>query len=335
MSRSRKDGADWMKFTEVILTLGISVYLGYKMVSIAERTLKQTEEMKGGVNDSQQNAIRQRLSERLKRKDLGDLQLNTYEARLSNEVVSSSELGVSFSDIGGMDGELTEVRDNVVLPIQCWHQFGPKGTGKTLTARALACESGAADKLVSAVFSLARKIAPTIVFIDEVDTLMRKRENDQNGAITPPTNRPHDLDRAILRRMPVQIKMPMPNLQARVDILDKLLRSNGVYKEASLGELDAELDLQELSMRTEGYSGSDLREVVRVALLQRSKRALEESSRERKIARAVYEAEVQEWEAVGKPALVAADFDYALTKALATGAAASNYAMELNMDGMY
>ena len=210
---------------------------------------------------------------------------------------------------------------------------------------------------------------------------MRKRENDQNGAVTSmqgilltewdglkvdnaasapvvvlgATNRPHDLDRAILRRMPVQIKMPMPNLQARVDILDKLLRSNGVYKEASLGELDAELDLQELSMRTEGYSGSDLREVVRVALLQRSKRALEESSRERKIARAVYEAEVQEWEAVGKPvngtrgngvprlkeiipkkkALVAADFDYALTKALATGAAASNYAMELNMDGMY
>jgi ATPase family AAA domain-containing protein 1 len=415
MSRSGNTQKDWLAVGEMAIGMAISVYLGYKLVNLGERSLKQMEDMKGGVNDAQQAAVRKTLAERLNRPDLGDLQLNSYEVRLSAEVVATSELGVGFSDIGGMDEEVVEVRDNVVLPMQCWRQFGPKaaemmtcptgvllygrpGTGKTLTAMALASESGAAflavkssdlmdkwlgesDKLVSAVFSLARKIAPTIVFIDEVDTLMRKRENDQNGAVTSmqgilltewdglkvgnttsapvvvlgATNRPHDLDRAILRRMPVQVKTPMPNLQGRLDILNKLLRHSGVYNEEQEGGLDGDVDLQEIALRTEDYSGSDLREVVRVALLQRTKRSLSEASREQQVAKAKYESNVDKWKALGKPAakdgtsgepvmksilpkkkkVMLQDFNYSLTKALATGAAASNYARELNLEGLY
>jgi SpoVK/Ycf46/Vps4 family AAA+-type ATPase len=114
-------------------------------------------------------------------------------------------------------------------------------------------------------------------------------------------------------------------------------------------------------MRSEDYSGSDLREVVRVALLQRTKRDLKAASREQQVAKAVYDRQVLEWQAKqdsssngtssggsggsaaekdsGAPtmktvlprrtAVQLEDFDYALTKALPTGTAANDYAREL------
>jgi len=408
------DAAWWLKVAEIVVTGGIAAYGLYMTAKMVDRMSMLNEPTKEKERQS-----RAQLAQRLKRPELENMPLDQYEARIASEAVDASTLGVSFADIGGMSAELEEVRDNVVLPMKCWAQFGAKagemmscpagvllygrpGTGKTLTATALAAESGASflniksadvmdkwmgesDKLVRAVFSLARKIAPTIVFIDEVDTLLRKRENDQNGTVASmqgvllaewdglktlntsgtggpvvllgATNRPHDLDTAILRRMPVQVKMNMPGLEGRLDILHKLLAHSGVQKEESSAGLHEDVDLHNLALRTEAYSGSDLREVVRVALLQRTKRNLKAASREQQVAKAVYDRQMLAWQAKQHPSSSAAssekqkeggggapvmktvlpvrttvrleDFDFALTKALPTGTAANDYAREL------
>eukprot|EP01040_Poterioochromonas_malhamensis_P003475 gene3475-3711_t len=208
--------------------------------------------------------------------------------------------------------------------------YGAPGTGKTLIAKAIAKESGAtfinikassigdkwfgeSDRLVSALFSLARKLAPSVIFIDEVETLLRKRDGLQvvtalaslqgvflsewdgivaersdapskEGSSPPPpppsaakpekskkrapvvvlgaTNRPSDIDAAFLRRMPVQIRTQMPNSSQRRSILAAMLREENV---------DSQVSLDEIAERTEGFSGSDLRELVRLASAQRVK----------------------------------------------------------------
>lgn len=78
------------------------------------------------------------------------------------------------------------------------------------------------------------------------------------------TNRVADIDDAFLRRMPVQINVPSPNVDAREDILKKMLRDVFV----------GELNTRDIAERTENFSGSDLRELVRLANLSRMKSAL-------------------------------------------------------------
>jgi SpoVK/Ycf46/Vps4 family AAA+-type ATPase len=164
-----------------------------------------------------------------------------------------------------MKEQLDDIENNIVLPVKMWSMFrnqtnilpcptgvllyGLPGTGKTLTAKAIAKEAnatfiglkastimdkwfGESDKLVAALFNLAHKLGPTIVFIDEIDTLLSNRgtasqlspamhsmqglflsewdglssrKDDSPVIILGATNRPNDLDKAFLRRMPFQI----------------------------------------------------------------------------------------------------------------------------------
>lgn len=76
------------------------------------------------------------------------------------------------------------------------------------------------------------------------------------------TNRPTDLDQAFLRRMPVQIQTFMPDGAARAAILRAQLKNDA---------LDADVDLSELAAATDNFSGSDIRELIRVAKQQRAK----------------------------------------------------------------
>jgi ATPase family AAA domain-containing protein 1 len=175
------------------------------------------------------------LAKRLHRPEIETMSFDRYETRLLNEVLGPNEIDVSFKDIGGMDNELADVRDNLVLPIQLWRDvklskmfscptgvllYGLPGTGKSMTAKAIAkgkqlycrvicscfsashrlscsffcTEAGAAflniksssimdkyvgesDKIVSAIFKLARKLAPSVIFIDEIETVLRKRDS--------------------------------------------------------------------------------------------------------------------------------------------------------------
>ena len=183
--------------------------------------------------------------------------------------------------------------------------YGPPGCGKTMLARSIARRAncaflnvslaavfdkwvGETEKRVEAVFSLARKLAPTVVFFDEIDAVTRNRGavlgdagwtsslkalllSEWDGLATrrpgdPPvvvlgaTNRPEDIDEAFLRRMPLRLEVPLPDAAARTDILRRILSGVG-----------GSVDYAEVAGECEGLSGAELRELCRRAALQASR----------------------------------------------------------------
>ncbi|GAA0171550.1 hypothetical protein LIER_25554 [Lithospermum erythrorhizon] len=236
---------------------------------------------------------------------------NEFEKRIRPEVIPASEIGVTFEDIGALDETKESLQELVMLPLRrpdlfnggllkpCRGilLFGPPGTGKTMLAKAIANEAGASfinvsmstitskwfgedEKNVRALFTLAAKVSPTIIFVDEVDSMlgqrtrvgeheaMRKIKNEfmthWDGLLTKPgerilvlaaTNRPFDLDEAIIRRFERRIMVGLPSADNREKILRTLLAKECVK----------DLDFKELATMTEGYSGSDLKNLCTTA----------------------------------------------------------------------
>lgn len=241
---------------------------------------------------------------------------NDYEMMIAAHLVNPQEIKVTWDDIAGLEGLIQELRETVILPIQRKELFadsllttapkgvllhGPPGCGKTLIAKATAREAGTyfinldlsiltdkwygeSQKLAAAVFTLAVKLQPCIIFIDEIDSFLRSRNSSDHeatammkaqfmslwdGLITDPnctviimgaTNRPQDLDKAILRRMPATFHVPMPNVAQRRQILGLILEH-----EPTSDDLDVEV----IAKCTDGFSGSDLRELCRNAAVYR------------------------------------------------------------------
>ena len=241
---------------------------------------------------------------------------NSFEKKLLAEVIPPEEASLSFSDIGALDEVKDKLREIVMLPLQRPELFrkgnlakptkgvllfGPPGTGKTMLARAVATECGAnfinvtmstllskwvgeSEKYVRAVFTLASKISPTVIFVDEVDSVlgqrgqrseheaMRKVKNEfmacwdglrtrqsERILVLVATNRPMDLDDAVLRRLSRRILVDLPNADNRARILRVILHDE---------ELPPAFDYAALAQKTEGYSGSDLRNLCTVAAHQ-------------------------------------------------------------------
>ncbi|KAG5188558.1 P-loop containing nucleoside triphosphate hydrolase protein [Tribonema minus] len=283
-------------------------------------------------------------------KDLENVEFSDYEMLIAQDVVDRSSLDATFSMIGGMGALLDEIRDTVVLPLVKPELFrsngrssrlvsapkgvlfyGSPGTGKTMLAKAIAKESGAAfinlrqstlqskwfgesTRMVAAVFSLALKLAPCIIFIDEVDcflgergdgeinaTLSMKRVGGEinatlsmktefmtlwDGMLASPvaqgvmvlaaTNRPDALDRAIQRRMSRSFEIGLPDRAARLEILRLLLLGEEVLDATvDLRLLDATVDLRLVAgHRTDGYSGSDLHGVCCTAVMHAVQEAI-------------------------------------------------------------
>ncbi|XP_020241000.1 spastin-like isoform X3 [Asparagus officinalis] len=237
---------------------------------------------------------------------------NEFEKRIRSEVIPANEIGVTFDDIGALGDIKESLQELVMLPLQrpdlfkggllkpCRGilLFGPPGTGKTMLAKAIANEAGASfinvsmatitskwfgedEKNVRALFSLAAKVSPTIIFVDEVDSMlghrsrigeheaMRKIKNEfmshwdgiltKSGArilVLAATNRPFDLDEAIIRRFERRIMVGLPMLESRELILRTLL---------SKEKVEEGIDYKELATMTEGYSGSDLKNLCTTA----------------------------------------------------------------------
>ncbi|SPO20185.1 probable MSP1 - intra-mitochondrial sorting protein [Ustilago trichophora] len=268
-----------------------------------------------------------------------DLQLNEYEEQISAELILPEDIPVDFASIGGLDGIISSLQESVIAPL-CYPElfanasgllgapkgvllYGPPGTGKTMLAKALAKESGAtfinmhvstltnkwfgeSNKLVAALFSLARKLQPSIIFIDEIDSFLRERatgDHEVTGMmkaefmtmwdgltsstdrimVLGATNRPNDIDSAILRRLPKRYAVSLPSAAQREKILSIML---------SATPLDPDFSIAEVVKRTEGYSGSDLKELCRNAAMRpvreflRSKQGRESVAERRRLAAA-------------------------------------------------
>ncbi|KAG0638693.1 hypothetical protein HOY80DRAFT_1077115 [Tuber brumale] len=174
--------------------------------------------------------------------------------------------------------------------------YGPPGTGKTLLARAVAKESGATvlevsgsevfdmyvgegEKNVKAIFSLAKKLSPCVVFIDEADAIFGSRHShstrtthreiinqflkewadmQSTAFIMVATNRPFDLDDAVLRRLPRRILVDLPTVEDRREILK-------IHLAAEI--LAPSVSLQSLAEQTTLFSGSDLKNLCVSAAL--------------------------------------------------------------------
>ncbi|XP_031503935.1 uncharacterized protein LOC116266753 isoform X1 [Nymphaea colorata] len=254
---------------------------------------------------------------------------NEFEKRIRPEVIPPNEIGVTFEDIGALDDIKESLQELVMLPLRrpdlfkggllkpCRGilLFGPPGTGKTMLAKAIANEAKASfinvsmstitskwfgedEKNVRALFSLAAKVSPTIIFVDEVDSMlgqrsrvgeheaMRKIKNEfmahWDGLLTKPgerilvlaaTNRPFDLDEAIIRRFERRIMVGLPTAENREQILKTLLSKEKVE----------ELDYKELATMTEGYTGSDLKNLCTTAAYRPVRELLQqELAKERK-----------------------------------------------------
>ena len=243
---------------------------------------------------------------------LNGLNLNEYEKRIAVGYISRDKVRTTFSDVHAPTDTISALKLLTSLALIRPDAFsygvlahdkitgcllyGPPGTGKTMLAKAVANESGAhmleisgasindkwvgeTEKLIRAVFTLAQKLSPCVVFIDEADALLASRSmarrpahreqinqflkewdgvNETNAFIMVATNRPFDLDDAVLRRLPRKILVDLPLKEDRAAILRLLLRDEN---------LEAGLSVDEYAERTPYYSGSDLKSVCVAAAM--------------------------------------------------------------------
>ncbi|KAL2174239.1 P-loop containing nucleoside triphosphate hydrolase protein [Thermothelomyces heterothallicus CBS 202.75] len=230
------------------------------------------------------------------------------------EVDRSPPTGVSILDIAGVDDTLDRLLDEVWFPLcageaceKMGYRYdngvllhGPSGCGKTTLAHAVAGSigvafipvsapsivggtSGESEKNIRDVFDEAIRLAPCLVFFDEIDSIAGRRESANKGmesrivaeimngmdrikqqtplgknvVVLAATNRPDFLDPAIRRRFSAEIDMGMPSEKAREHILRSLTR------DLSLAD---DVDFKELAKLTPGYVGSDLQYVVKAAV---------------------------------------------------------------------
>lgn len=240
---------------------------------------------------------------------------NRYEKKLIGGVIEPHKLHTTFDQVHApldtIDALKTLTTLSLVRPdafkygvlasdkIPGLLLYGPPGTGKTLLAKAVAKESGATvlevsgaelndmyvgegEKNVKALFSLAKKLTPCVVFIDEADAVFSARgggqrrvshrellnqflrewdgmSNDAGSAfIMVATNRPFDLDDAVLRRLPRRLLIDLPSENDRLEILKIHLRGETLAEDVNLAELAA---------KTPFYSGSDLKNLSVAAAL--------------------------------------------------------------------
>lgn len=250
---------------------------------------------------------------------------NTHEKKLLNGVVNPATISTTFSDVHAEPATIDALKMLTTLSLKRPDAFkygvlakdklnglllyGPPGTGKTLLAKAVAHESGATmleisgsdvydmyvgegEKNVRAVFSLAKKLAPCVVFIDEADAIFASRGSGTNrnshrelinqflrewdgmtetsAFIMVATNRPFDLDDAALRRLPRRLLVDLPSEKDRAAILRIHLKDE---------DLAADVDIPKLAADTPLYSGSDLKNLAVAAALTAVREETEEAQR--------------------------------------------------------
>ncbi|XP_056109560.1 spastin isoform X3 [Rhinichthys klamathensis goyatoka] len=268
---------------------------------------------KGGVRHNMKASNAATASPQRKR-DMKNLK--NVDSKLANLILNDivdSGATVQFNDIAGQDLAKQALQEIVILPAlrpelftglrapaRGLLLFGPPGNGKTMLAKAVAKESnatffnisaasltskyvGEGEKLVRALFAVARELQPSIIFIDEIDSLLCERREGEHDAsrrlktefliefdgvqsggdervlVMGATNRPQELDEAVLRRFAKRIYVALPTEETRLELLKNLLSKHRNPL--------SQKELSQLARMTDGYSGSDLTSLAKDAAL--------------------------------------------------------------------
>lgn len=245
--------------------------------------------------------------------DSDDPEKKKLQSKLEGAIIVEKPQ-IKWTDVAGLDAAKEALKEAVILPIKFPHLFqgkrvpwkgillfGPPGTGKSYLAKAVATEAnnstffsvsssdlvskwlGESEKLVKNLFELARQHKPSIIFIDEVDSLCSARSDNESESarrikteflvqmqgvgsdnegilVLGATNIPWVLDAAIRRRFEKRIYIPLPEEQARLVMFKLHL--------GTTSHVLTENDLRILAKKSEGYSGADISIVVRDALME-------------------------------------------------------------------
>ena len=231
---------------------------------------------------------------------------------IQNEIIDNGRK-LQWDDIAGLEFAKKKIEEIVVWPLlrpdifkgirkppKGLLLFGPPGTGKTLIGKCIASQSnstffsisastltskwiGEGEKMVRAMFAVARSLQPSVIFIDEVDSLLTQRNETEHESsrrlkteflvqfegvgtldeerilVIGATNRPSELDEAARRRFASRLYIPLPDSSARIQIMKNCLK-NVNYS------LD-DKQFNDLADKTDGYSGSDMTHFCREASL--------------------------------------------------------------------
>ncbi|PRP88672.1 ATPase family AAA domain-containing protein 1-like [Planoprotostelium fungivorum] len=295
-----------IKLGSILLT----IYIAKRLLS----SLPSTNE----TNDEGLTKVKEFLKRR-RPNQKGSIRLTPWEMYIaSTSLILPPPNATSFDDIGGLESIKLKIIEALLLPLRMANAaqsalikpasgvllYGPPGTGKTSLAKAIANEAdysfinvkmsdighkwhGDSEKSVEAIFSLARKLSPSIIFIDEVDGLFRQRhsedfhlvrrvislfmsewdglETDQkkNVVVIGATNRQTEIDEAALRRFGSVFYIPMPDVIARESILRIILKKE---------PLDPLFDHKAIAQATTNFSGAHLRNICEIAARARLRR---------------------------------------------------------------
>ncbi|KAH0924944.1 hypothetical protein HID58_017200 [Brassica napus] len=250
---------------------------------------------------------------------------NGYDDKLEemiNTTIVDRSPSVKWDDVAGLDGAKQALLEMVILPAKRRDLFtglrrparglllfGPPGNGKTMLAKAVASESqatffnvsassltskwvGEAEKLVKTLFQVAISRQPSVIFMDEIDSIMSTRSTNENEAsrrlksefliqfdgvtsnpddlviVIGATNKPQELDDAVLRRLVKRIYVPLPDSNVRKLLFKTKLKCQP--HSLSGGDIDKIVRETEgkFSIRnTDGYSGSDLQALCEEAAM--------------------------------------------------------------------
>ncbi|KAF4654726.1 Katanin p60 ATPase-containing subunit A-like 2 [Perkinsus olseni] len=238
----------------------------------------------------------------------------SHQSEIDSLIVSVT--GVKWEDVVGLEEPKRHLMEMIIMPSLNPKLFtglrapplglllfGPPGNGKTHLAKAVASQCkdatffsvsasaltsrwhGEDEKIVRDLFTVARARAPSVIFMDEVDSILGKRgDNDHEATrrlktemliqldgiheesgkgrvvVLAATNRPMDLDEAVLRRFPKRIYVPLPEPSTRAAAIKKLVKDVPNSK-------ITERDIQKIVATTEHYSHSDLNQLCREAAM--------------------------------------------------------------------